>query len=413
MRSSEPSGRRRPLHGFRSAPVPGSCAPPRFEEWQSHNTDTTTVVPLRSPVQNHRVVPSETRPGSLAGWMAERRTRSRLRRVVAALGDARFSAVSRDLLADALGDPSLELGLWVADADGYFDTTGRPVAVPAVGSTQSASFIADADGPLGVLIHDRRLPDDRRLADVIAAAGLGLRNARLQTELRVQLAAVQESRARLLHAADLERARLARAVRSGAERELVSLTQTLRAASATLPSDVRSVAGLVEGAIRQSEATLAELRDLVHGILPRALTEDGLGPALQSLAERARVAVELASAPRERLPLSVEAATYFACSEALTNVDKHARASRATVRATLIEAELVVEVTDDGEGGAQIRPRGGLAGLADRIEALGGTMKIESPSRRGTRLIVRIPVPSATISSDADARPVDRAGARS
>ncbi len=355
-------------------------------------------------MQNHSVAaPRRTLTGSLAGLVRGRRTRSRLRRVLAALADARFPAVSRDLLAEALGDPSLELGLWVAEANGYFNTTGRQVAIPPDGSARSASFIADADGPLGVLIHDRRLRDNGRLADAIAAAGLGLRNARLQAELRVQLAALQESRARLVHAADLERARLERAVRAGAERELVALSQTLCAASETLKSDERAVGGLVEDTVSQAEATLAELRDLAHGILPRALAQEGLRAALQSLAGRAGVPVELVTAPRERLPLSVEVAAYFACSEALTNVAKHARASRATVRAALIECELVVEVADDGEGGARMGTAGGLAGVVDRVEALGGTVELCSACRRGTRVTVRIPVPSATVSSEVDA----------
>jgi signal transduction histidine kinase len=300
--------------------------------------------------------------------------------------------VSRDLLADALGDPSLELGFWVPDANGYFDSNGGPIQIPTDGSIRCASFVADADGSLGVLIHDRRLRDDARLADAIAAAGLGLRNARLQAELRVQLAEVQESRTRLVHAADLERARLERSVRAGAEREVVQLIQTLRAASGALASDARATGGLVEDAIRMAEATLDELQELARGILPRVLTENGLRPALQALADRANVAVELVIAPLERLPLSVEVAAYFACSEALTNIDKHARASRATVRAALIDGKLVIEVTDDGEGGASIRTQGGLAGVADRVEALGGTVVMRSPHRGGTRVILRIPV---------------------
>jgi signal transduction histidine kinase len=181
-------------------------------------------------------------------------------------------------------------------------------------------------------------------------------------------------------------------VRAGAEREVVQLIQTLRAASGALASDARATGGLVEDAIRMAEATLDELQELARGILPRVLTENGLRPALQALADRANVAVELVIAPLERLPLSVEVAAYFACSEALTNIDKHARASRATVRAALIDGKLVIEVTDDGEGGASIRTQGGLAGVADRVEALGGTVVMRSPHRGGTRVILRIPV---------------------
>ena len=136
---------------------------------------------------------------------------------------------------------------------------------------------------------------------------------------------------------------------------------------------------------------LSELRELARGIHPALLTEAGLGPALRSLAERSPLPARLVASPAGRFPASVEATAYFVVSESLTNIAKHARATSATISARQEDGEIVVEVSDDGVGGADAVNGTGLAGLADRVAALGGRVAVQSPPGRGTRLEARIP----------------------
>jgi signal transduction histidine kinase len=137
-----------------------------------------------------------------------------------------------------------------------------------------------------------------------------------------------------------------------------------------------------------------ELRELARGVHPAILTEDGLGAALDSLASRSAFPVRLVEAPEERLPADVEVTAYFLACEALANVVKHARASRATIGARRVDGVLLVEVEDDGVGGAQPADGSGLRGLADRVEALGGRLRIDSPAGGGTRIVGEIPCAS-------------------
>ena len=167
----------------------------------------------------------------------------------------------------------------------------------------------------------------------------------------------------------------------------------------------------VERARGQLARTLADLRDLAGGLHPRALTEDGLAAALASLARRSPVPVELA-VPAERLPAEVEVAAYFVCSEALANVAKYASASRAVVRVTADDRAALVEVVDDGVGGADPAQGSGLRGLADRVEALGGALRLESPPGVGTRLAAELPLHGEAPSGDGrTGGPIRRHGA--
>jgi signal transduction histidine kinase len=197
--------------------------------------------------------------------------------------------------------------------------------------------------------------------------------------------------ASVIEAGDRERRRLERDLHDGAQQRLVSLAlrlSTLRRRLAPGSEEER----LLAAAQDELAASLAELRDLAHGIHPAVLTDRGLGAALESLAARSSLPVDVAVAVEERMPAAVEVAAYYVVSEALTNAAKHAHASRVTVRAFLAGARLIVVVSDDGAGGASLAAGSGLQGLADRVEALGGTLRVSSTAGTGTSLRAAIPV---------------------
>jgi PAS domain S-box-containing protein len=199
-------------------------------------------------------------------------------------------------------------------------------------------------------------------------------------------AALRASRARLVEVGDTERRRIQRNLHDGAQQRLTSVLLTLGRVRESGDESGR----LLESAIDELAAGLQELRELASGLHPSVLSERGLVPALEALALRAPVPVEFAAVPGDRLPGPVEAAAYYVVAEALANVHKHAGARRVVVKAAVDEAELVVEVVDDGAGGAD--PEGeGLRGLVDRVEALGGTLELDSPAGGGTRVRARIP----------------------
>ena len=216
---------------------------------------------------------------------------------------------------------------------------------------------------------------------------------RLNAELHARLAELRASRARIVEAADEARRRIERNLHDGTQQRLVSISMALGLAEAKLASDPIT-AGAVFGEARQGlSAALEELRELSHGIHPAILTERGLGPALDELALRAAVPVELAVSGSDGLPEQVEAAAYYVVSEAIANVAKYAHATRTGVRVQAADGEVVVEVADDGIGGADTSRGSGLRGLTDRVEALGGRLWLSSPPGQGT--IVRAEIPCA------------------
>jgi signal transduction histidine kinase len=225
---------------------------------------------------------------------------------------------------------------------------------------------------------------EERLDKFARLVSLALANA----EAREQLAA---SRARLLSTADEERRRLERNLHDGAQQRLVSLSLALRHARTKLASNPATANELLTAASEELTVALEELRELARGIHPAILTERGLGPALQSLAERAAVPVEIALDDNGRLPSQVEAAAYYLVSESLTNVAKYAKASTVAVRVARESGSAFVEIADDGIGGADPERGSGLRGLIDRIEALDGTLVVRSRPGEGTTIAARIP----------------------
>jgi signal transduction histidine kinase len=324
----------------------------------------------------------------LAGLLRWPWERAEVTDFVVELGEAR-SGTPRDALARALGDPTLELGYWLPESGAYVDAAGHRLELPAAGSARSVTRVERDGQAVAALVHDPAVLDDPGLAEAVAAAArLAASNARLQAEVRAQVSELQKSRRRLVRAGDKERRRLEQRLHEGAERRLVALGHVLERASGNTS---RSGAAEIERAKGQLARALADLHDLAGGLHTRALTEHGLAAALASLARRSPVPVELA-VPAERLPAEVEAAAYFICSEALANVAKYASASCVVVRVTADDHAALVEIVDDGVGGADPAQGSGLRGLADRVEALDGTLRLESPPGGGTRLAAELPL---------------------
>jgi PAS domain S-box-containing protein len=235
-------------------------------------------------------------------------------------------------------------------------------------------------------VEDKPFPtgSERRIADFAELVALALANA----EARGQLAA---SRARIVEAGDAERQRLERNLHDGAQQRLVALSLTLRLSEAKVAAGDPQAPEVLRGANTELAEALTELRELARGIHPSILTARGLTPALETLAGRSSIPVELRVTLDDRPPGPVEAAAYYIVAEALTNASKHADASRVLVRVSRADASVLVEVADDGVGGADQRGGTGVRGLRDRVEALGGTLELDSPAGVGTTLTARIP----------------------
>ena len=216
------------------------------------------------------------------------------------------------------------------------------------------------------------------------------RTARLQAELRANLDELRGARARVVEAAAGERRRLERDLHDGAQQRLVTLAISLARLETRLAGDPETRA-LVAEAKREATGSLQELRDLAQGIHPAALTSHGLAVALESLAANAPVPVGLEVELPERLPPTAEAAAYFLVCEALANTAKHACASSASVAVHRESGRVVVEIDDDGVGGADTTGGSGLRGLADRVEALDGSLCVTSPAGAGTHVRAEIP----------------------
>jgi signal transduction histidine kinase len=335
--------------------------------------------------------------GFLADCLFGRWAQAAVTRLVVDLGGDAEAGTLRARLARALGDRSLVIAYWLPEAGGYVDERGNPVALPAAGSGGSVTVIEQRGERIAALVHDATVLDDPALSDAVAsAARLALSNVGLRAEVRRQVAELDASRRRILEAGDAQRRRLQQELRAGAGQRLTEVGELLDlglrgagAAADGAAADGAVTAGL-EDARRELDAAQAELQELAAGIHPAVLTERGLGPALSCLAERAPVPVRL-NVAAQRLPAVIETAVYFICSEALTNVGKYAHASRADV-AVRTDGELVtVLVADDGAGGADPSAGSGLKGIADRVETLGGRLRVESPAGGGTRLLAEIP----------------------
>jgi signal transduction histidine kinase len=296
----------------------------------------------------------------------------------------------RDALARALRDPSLGLVYWLPDFRTYVDLQGRAVEVSDENGRTATSI--DRNGVhVAALLHDGALDQEPELLETAcAAAGIALENERLNAELRARLEELKGSRARVLEAGQKERQRLERNLHDGAQQRLIALALELSLLEEQLP-DNPVARTRVDEARHEVATSLEELRDVARGIHPAVLTGHGLAVALESIAARAAVPVRLAVEIEGRLPEQVEVAAYYVISESLANIGKHAKASKATAKIARANGQVVVEVVDDGVGGADTERGSGLRGLADRVEALGGRLRVWTPVGGGTRVKAEIP----------------------
>jgi signal transduction histidine kinase len=312
--------------------------------------------------------------------------------LVVELGERADGTDLRDALARALGDPSLDVAYWFPSGDRYVDRDGQRIELPGPGTGRTATVVERDGQPIAALVHDSALAENAELVrSVCAAAALTLENERLQAALRARLAELQASRARLVEATETERRRIERDLHDGTQQRLVSLAMSLGLAESKLADDPGAAAPLVREARETLALALAELRELSQGIYPSLLTERGLGAALDDLCRRAALPATLDASLPVRLPQQVEAAAYFVTSEALANAAKHSHATEVRIRARLERGVLLVEIADDGIGGAGTGSGTGLRGLADRVEALGGRLTLSSPPGRGTTIRAEIP----------------------
>jgi signal transduction histidine kinase len=297
----------------------------------------------------------------------------------------------RDALAEALEDSSLELVYWLPERQRYVDFAGHDYELPTDDPSRAIHAVTREGECVAAIIHDAIHEAEPHVQAVGAAASLALMNERLEAELRAKVDELRRSRERMLKIGLEERRRLERDLHDGAQQRLVAMALNIRLARAKLNADPIAADNLLASAGSELDSALAELRELARGIHPAVLTDRGLATALETLATRAPVPVELADLPDGRLPEAVELAAYFVVAEALTNVAKYAHASHARVEVARENGRLTVEVEDDGIGGANPENGSGLRGLADRIAVLEGQLEVDSESGRGTTVRAEIP----------------------
>jgi signal transduction histidine kinase len=326
----------------------------------------------------------------LAGLLRTRLRHAVIADLVVELDRAPALTQPRDAIARALGDPELQLGFWLPEQGRYVDFEGREMPLPAGDAHQAVTLLESDSAPLAALVFDPSLLDDRILLDAVgSAARLALENSRLHAELQAKLAEVRASRARIVAASDAERRKIERDLHDGAQQHLLGIRLALRMARSRL-RDTAALEALIEEADAEVAAAIDEVRRLARGIHPAVLSEAGLRAALCDLARRSLVPVTV-TAPAARLPAAIEAASYFVVAEALANIAKHARASAATIEVWRADGQLVVEVADNGVGGAAARSGTGLANLQDRVSALEGTFSVDSRDEDGT--VIRAVIP--------------------
>jgi signal transduction histidine kinase len=287
-------------------------------------------------------------------------------------------------LRKALREPTLRVGYRVPSIDGFVDAAGQPL----LPQEQVATPVVLGGHRIGVLYHDDPArPDLYRT--VAGAAALLVEVVRLRVELAAALRDVEASRTRLLHLGYEERRRLERDLHDGAQQRLVSLGMALRLAQGHLHDREIDVNGLLDQAVAELATSVAELRQIAHGLRPSSL-EGGLGPAISAITHHSPVPV-LLDIGADDLPDDMATTIYYVVAEAVTNAVKHAQAGEIDLRITPGDGLVSVFVADNGLGGACIRPGSGLSGIADRVAAAGGVLSVHSPPGHGTVIEAVLP----------------------
>jgi signal transduction histidine kinase len=305
--------------------------------------------------------------------------------------DERDRPSLRDALARTLGDPSLALAFWVPDRCSYVDAYGRPTALPS-GSGRSAVEIERGGLRVGAFSYDSTLVAESELARAAGrVVAIAVDRERLTAELRANEDSLFQSRRRIVEAGDRERRRIERNLHDGAQQRMMSVALTLRLAEDRATASCPEVRRLLAEASSDLDAAVRELRELARGVHPALLMDVGLGGALESLAERSHIPVRLIVDVPRRLPEAILVGAYYVVAESLANAAKHSGAGQVVVDVRLADGVLRVTVDDDGSGGARALPGSGLEGLVDRVDSLGGTLRLSSAIGAGTSLVAELP----------------------
>jgi signal transduction histidine kinase len=298
------------------------------------------------------------------------------------IGALEFSAVLAMWVAVAA---FMAVPFWIGEAP-FAVIVGEFWTIDSFVSALPVTLIGLALIPFAVL-------GTRALGTVHAKFARGMLGPTRADALAIEAERLSSSRARGVEAAEAERRRIERDLHDGAQQRLVAVAMGLGRAKSKMDSDPEGAAELIAEAHADAKLAIKELRDLARGIYPSVLGDRGLDAALSALAARVPIEVELQVAVDPRPPTSVESAAYFTVGEALTNITKHSNGTRATVRVNRVDTGVLVEVTDNGQGGAELKPGGGLAGLADRAATIDGVVVVVSPV--GGPTVIRAELPCA------------------
>jgi signal transduction histidine kinase len=327
----------------------------------------------------------------LVGLLGARLARSAVGDLLVELQSTSAPGNLRDSLARALRDPSLSLVYWLPEFATWADLDGNRVELPRHEDGRATTLIDGNGAPVAALLHDPALENEPDLlAAVGAAAGIALENARLHAEQKAHLDELKGSRARVIAAGQKERQRLERNLHDGAQQRLIALSLELSLLQKNVSDDAETARRL-DWARQEIAVSLDELRAVARGLHPAVLSGHGLEVALQSMAAHSSTPVRLTVSLEGRLPEPIEVAAFYVISESLANAGKYARASRLSIDVGRTDGVVVVEVADDGVGGADEESGSGLRGLADRVEAHGGKLRVWSPPGGGTRVRAEMP----------------------